>query len=131
VAATQHDINITLSQAQVAHVVQEVSTGAGLMPVFLGLYDLQASRKSVPLPQPDSRVSRTVLQALRVLAAFPTDGTDRQITEVAQELSLPTVTAHRYAKTWVAVGLLHQDPGSRRYRRATPPKRRRAPGRRV
>jgi hypothetical protein len=65
----------------------------------------------------DRTVSRSLLCGLVVLIAFPADGSDRGIKEVATELGLPTSTTHRYAHTLLTVGLLAQDPRTRRYRR--------------
>ena len=59
-----------------------------------------------------------MLRALLVPAAFPADGSERELTAVAEQLSLSPSTTHRYLRTWTAVGLLERDPDSRRYRRA-------------
>ncbi|MHB8241954.1 MAG: helix-turn-helix domain-containing protein [Solirubrobacteraceae bacterium] len=61
--------------------------------------------------------SRTTLRALLVLAAVPSDGGGRGVIELAEQLGLKTTSTHRYLRTWVAVGVLEQTPGSRLYRR--------------
>jgi hypothetical protein len=66
----------------------------------------------------DRTVSRSLLFGLVVLISFPVDGDGRGVKEVAGALDLPTSTTHRYAHTLLAVGLLEQDPRTRRYRRS-------------
>jgi hypothetical protein len=66
----------------------------------------------------DPQYSRSFLRGLLVLGAFPPDGSEREVTSVAAELEVPAGTTHRYIGTWLAVGLLDQDPTSRRYKRA-------------
>lgn len=61
-------------------------------------------------------LSRSLLMGLLVLAAFPVDGSERGIAELARELGLNSSTTHRYATTLVAVGLLAHNPRTRRYR---------------
>jgi DNA-binding IclR family transcriptional regulator len=64
-------------------------------------------------------VSRSLLLGLVALISLSVEGSDRGIKEVARELELPISTAHRYAHTLLAVGLLEQDTRTRRYRRRT------------
>jgi DNA-binding IclR family transcriptional regulator len=66
----------------------------------------------------DRTVSRSLLFGLVVLISFPVDEGGRGVKEVAGALDLPTSTTHRYAHTLLAVGLLEQDPRTRRYRRS-------------
>ncbi|HWY91159.1 MAG TPA: helix-turn-helix domain-containing protein, partial [Solirubrobacteraceae bacterium] len=64
----------------------------------------------------DDRFSRSLLRGLMVLAAFPSDGGSRRVTDVAKQLGLGASTTHRYAITLVELGLLERDPASRHYR---------------
>jgi DNA-binding IclR family transcriptional regulator len=64
-------------------------------------------------------VSRIVVRALLVLMSFPADGSKREVTAVAKRLGLSLSATHRYAATWVAVGLLERDADSRRYGRTS------------
>ncbi len=64
------------------------------------------------------RFSRSLLRGLMVLASFPADGSDRSVTDVAKQLGMGVSTTHRYASTFVEVGVLERDPISRRYRLA-------------
>lgn len=111
-------VTITLSDAQVARVVREASGDAGLTASLGGLNVLQKLQNAVLPLLEDHGYSRSTLRALLVLAAFPTDGTERALTDVARQFALSASTTHRYLGTWMAVGLLKQDPRSRRYRRA-------------
>jgi hypothetical protein len=112
-------VTIALTDAQVARVVREASGPSGLAPAFSSaLGDPATLAKSVLPFLADQGYSRSVLRALLVLAAFPADGSERELSAVASELSLSGSTTHRYLRTWTAVGLLERDPESRRYRRA-------------
>jgi hypothetical protein len=111
-------VSIDLSDAQVAQVVRSTSEGSGLVALLAGLGGEWTLRDSVTLLLDDPRYSRSFLLALLVLNAFPVDGSERELTGVAADLEVPAGTTHRYVGTWMAVGLLEQDPASRRYRRA-------------
>ncbi len=65
----------------------------------------------------DSNLSRSTLRALLVLDALPADGDERELTDIARQLDVSASTTHRYIHTWMALGLVEQDPRSRRYRR--------------
>lgn len=109
---------IPLTDGQVARVLRDASGGPGLGALLTGLEDLEKLRGSL-LPLLDEvRYSRSTLRALLVLAAFPVDGTLRELTEVARELHFSPSTTHRYMRTWMVLGLLDQDANSRKYRRA-------------
>ena len=113
------EITIALTDAQVARVMREAAGESGLAPAFSSaLGDPKTLSKSVRPFLADHGYSRSVLRALLVLAAFPADGAERELTAVAEQLSLSASTTHRYLRTWTAVGLLERDPETRRYRRA-------------
>jgi hypothetical protein len=112
-------VTVSLTEAQVARVVREASGSAGLAPAFSSaLSDPRTLAESVLPFLADQGYSRSVLRALLVLAAFPADGSERELSAVASQLSLSPSTTHRYLRTWTAVGLLERDPNSRRYRRS-------------
>lgn len=67
------------------------------------------------------RLSRSLIRGLVLLAAFEPGGRERGIVELAGELGFSPSTAHRYARTLVAVGLLEHSPVTRRYRLAPAP----------
>jgi Fic family protein len=64
------------------------------------------------------RLSKSLLSGLLLLASFPADGSYLRVTELAQMLDMSPSTTHRYFATLLTVGLLEQDPGTRRYRLA-------------
>ncbi len=66
----------------------------------------------------DSRYSQPVLMALLALAAFPGDGSNMDLVEVAGRFDWPSATTDQYFATWAALGALERDPASGRYRRA-------------
>jgi DNA-binding MarR family transcriptional regulator len=76
--------------------------------------------RQVTIALTEAQVARVLREASgeAVLAAFPADGTERELSSVANQLSLSPSTTHRYLRTWTAVGLLERDPNSRRYRRS-------------
>jgi hypothetical protein len=114
-------VTITLTEAQVARVVREASGPSGLASAFSSALSDPGTLATSVLPfLADQGYSRSVLRALLVLAAFPTDGSERELSAVAEQLSLSGSTTHRYLRTWTAVGLLERDPDSRRYRRSVP-----------
>jgi len=62
------------------------------------------------------RLSRSLLLGLLVLACFPRDGGSLAVSDVAERLDMSPSTTHRYMTTLLRVGLLEQDPQTRRYR---------------
>jgi IclR-like helix-turn-helix domain-containing protein len=52
-----------------------------------------------------------------VVLAYPADGSECELTDAARTIGLSPSTMHRYTRAWVALGVLEQDPDSRRYRR--------------
>jgi IclR helix-turn-helix domain len=117
--SSERQVTITLTDAQVARIVREASGPAGFAPAFSSaLSDPGTLAKSVLPFLADQGYSRSVLRALLVLAAFPSDGSERELSAVAEQLSLSGSTTHRYLRTWTAVGVLERDPDSRRYRRS-------------
>lgn len=115
--ADEAEIAIRLTHAQVAQVVRDAAGSSSLSRLLAGLGGPQALHSAV-LPLLDEHgYSRSTLRALLVLGAFPADGRGIELTDVARRLELSPSTTHRYVGTWMAVGLVEQDPVSRRYRR--------------
>jgi hypothetical protein len=121
-------VTISLTSTQISQVVRNASGRTGLSTMLADLEDQQALHDAVAPLLEDDNYSRSTLRALLVLAAFHPDGSERELTDVARELELSPSTAHRYVGTWMALGLLEQDPVSRRYRRAEQPHFRRSNG---
>jgi hypothetical protein len=114
---TDEDISIPLTKGQVARVIHRAAGGQGLLTLQVALNDPQFRVSLHPLMEDLKECSRTVLRALLVLTSFPADGSKREVTDVAKRLDLSMSVTHRYAATWVAVGVLERDPDSRQYRR--------------
>jgi IclR helix-turn-helix domain len=112
-------VKITLTDDQVAQIVRERSGDKGLEVLLSDMSDARTLTSSVDLALQADGYSRSTLRALLVLSRFPADQSERELTEVAGELGFSTSTTHRYLSTWVAVGVLQQDPDTRRYRRAS------------
>jgi len=66
----------------------------------------------------EKNVSQSLIQALIVLAAFSNDR-EHAVTRMGREIGMSTSTTWRYVRTWVALGLLEQDPDTHRYRVAS------------
>lgn len=109
-------VSLGLTADQVAKVIAEASTDADGGELLAGLARPEELTSSPLLD--DRTVSRSLLFGLVVLISFPADGSERGVKELARELDLPRSTTHRYIHTLHAVGLLEQDPLTRRYRRA-------------
>jgi DNA-binding MarR family transcriptional regulator len=112
---TTTGIHIELTRTQVERVVRVRSDGAGVASLLHGLADRELAASYAALSS-SPRLSRSLLLGLLVLACFPTDGGALTVTDVAEQLGLSPSTTHRYMTTLLAVGLLEQDPRSRRYR---------------
>jgi DNA-binding IscR family transcriptional regulator len=115
--STERDVTITLTNAQIARVVRAASGGAQLAGSLSGIGSLNALRHAM-LPLLDDRAySHSTFRAVIVFAAFPEDGSERELTDIARTIGLSPSTTYRYARTLAAVGLLEQHPDSRQYRR--------------
>jgi hypothetical protein len=111
-------VTIELSPAQVNQIVRAAS-GAGSMSVLLsGLNGAREALYAAPGQLDDRRLSRSLLAGLLMLACFPPDGSYLGNAQVARTVQIHPSTVHRYISTFVAVGLLEQDPRTRLYRLA-------------
>jgi hypothetical protein len=67
---------------------------------------------------PREDLSRSLIRGLALAASFEPGGPERGIVELAEEVGLSPSTAHRYARTLVAAGVLEHSPVTHRYRLA-------------
>jgi DNA-binding MarR family transcriptional regulator len=112
---TASGITIKLTRPQVEDIVRRRSEGTGVSSLLHGLADRELASNYEALSS-SPRLSRSLLLGLLVLASFPPDGDSLAVTDVAARLGLSPSTTHRYMTTLLTVGLLQQDPRSRRYR---------------
>jgi IclR helix-turn-helix domain len=118
-------VAIELTKAQVDQVVRAAGEGGTMSVLLSALRDSEWTMKldpedpSYPEQMEDRRLSRSLLSGLLVLSAFPANGGYLGIAEIARMLSMNTSTTHRYVNTLLSVGLLEQDPATRRYRIAS------------
>jgi IclR helix-turn-helix domain len=110
-------VSIMLTNEQLAVVAREMCQDTVLAQSLSPVSELQALRRVVASLLDDENYSRSTFRALLVLASFPADGSERELTDVARELGLSPSTTHRYLGTWLAVAVIEQSPSSRRYRR--------------
>lgn len=113
---TDRAISIELSRAQVDQIVRESSGEAGVSGLLRGLTDEQSLAAKYRALSESPRLSRSLLLGLLVLACFPTDGASLAVSDIAERLGMSPSTTHRYMTTLLAVGLLEQEPRTRRYR---------------
>jgi DNA-binding MarR family transcriptional regulator len=113
---TDSGICIELTGAQVEKVVRKSSRDDGISGLLRGPRDRAALASKSRALADSPRLSRSLLLGLMVLACFPADESSLAISDVAGQLSMSPSTTHRYITTLLAVGLLEQDPRTRRYR---------------
>jgi hypothetical protein len=143
----KRSITVTLSPAQVDHVVRAASAGrapsiatlvsnllAAPLPDGRGGSSTHAEGPAaaggpseaggptfggyLPTDDGDPRLSRSLLRGLSILTRFGPEGDPRGIVELAHDLGMSPSTAHRYAVTLVELGLLERCPKTRKYRLA-------------
>ncbi len=113
------EVWIRLSRVQ----VEEVVRAAGPESAILGLLRDLGAEPQLPIADiagdpmmTDRRLSRSTLTGLLVLACFSPPGTERRVSDVADQVHLTRSTAHRFIKTFQAAGLMEQNPDTRMYR---------------
>lgn len=65
----------------------------------------------------DRKISQSLIVGLLVLTSFHGDG-NQTVTAISIDIGQSASTTLRYLKTWVAVGVLEQDPTDHSYRLA-------------
>ncbi|HEY4897000.1 MAG TPA: helix-turn-helix domain-containing protein [Solirubrobacteraceae bacterium] len=108
-------IAIELTSSQIDRIVRRASDSNGVATLLHGLAGRAAMTPDFRELAESPRLSRSLLLGLLVLASFPTDGGALAVTDVAARLEMSPSTTHRYLSTLLAVGLLEQDPRTRRY----------------
>lgn len=78
----------------------------------------EATKRALRAALDDPQLSQSLLRGLALLSCYSPQREWRTISELAKELDLPPSTAHRYARTLRAIGLLEQHPATREYRPA-------------
>jgi hypothetical protein len=111
-------LTMELSQAQVDEVIRRASSSGDISMVLTGIGDAGLIWASNPEILNDTRLSRSLLLGLFVMAAMPADGSYVGCTQIARTLGTTSGSAHRYLTTLVAVGLVARDPTTRKYRLA-------------
>ena len=121
---TEPELWVPISLGQAERIVQQVvgakGPGVSLIRVLLALGGQDRVGMADLLADPefsDRNISKTLIVSLLVLTAFNAD-VDRRVTDISIDLGISMATTLRYLKSWVAVGILEQDPANRRYRLA-------------
>jgi DNA-binding MarR family transcriptional regulator len=113
---TDRAISIELTRAQVDQITREASGEDGVSGLLRGLTDERTLATKYRALSESPRLSRSLLLGLLVLACFPSDGASLAVSDIAERLGMSPSTTHRYMTTLLAVGLLEQEPRTRRYR---------------
>jgi hypothetical protein len=111
-------LRIELSPAQVAEVMRRVSGSGDISMVLTGFADVGLIWASNPEILDDTRLSRSLLAGIFVMAAMPADGSYVGCSQIARTLAMTSGSAQRYLTTLVAAGLVERDPATRKYRLA-------------
>jgi DNA-binding MarR family transcriptional regulator len=112
----ERSVSIDLTPGQVDQVVRGASGEEGVSSLLRGLGDRKALAAKYRALSDSPRLSRSLLLGLLVLACFPEDGGSLAVSDIAERLGMSPSTTHRYMTTLLAVGLLEQEPRTRRYR---------------
>lgn len=107
-------MTIQLTQPQVDSVIRQSGEGSGIEKLLRKMVDSGTVEESFNALRDSPRLSRSLLLGLVVLASFPA-GETLAVTDVAGKLGMSASTTHRYMTTLLTVGLLEQDPRTRRY----------------
>jgi len=110
---------------QINQVVRGAAQGGSVAALFGGpeLADVLAENESVLRAYAgfnNSKVSRSLLQALLILSSLPVDGSHLGIADISRIAGINSSTVHRYLATWLLVGVVDRDPNTRRYGRPRP-----------
>jgi hypothetical protein len=108
---------LELAESQVAAIVQAAAGAGAISALLAGVDNLQASLSRQMPALNDRRLSRSLLTGLLLLTHIP-PAPGIAISELKRVTGTTNSTAHRYATTLVAAGLVTQDPRTRKYMRA-------------
>jgi DNA-binding MarR family transcriptional regulator len=112
---TDTGISIDLTGPQIDRIIRESGQGGGIASMLRGLAGDETLLSRYEALAESPRLSRSLLLGLLVLASFPDDGSSLSVSDIAGRLGMSPSTTHRYLSTLLAVGLLEQDPRTRRY----------------
>ena len=114
------DVAIRLTRAQVREVLRAAAGTQATDPLAaLDTHALATANAAAGAPGSgaEQRLSSSLLRGLALLAAAA-DGEEHGIVQLARAVGISPSSAHRYAQTLVAAGLLERCPETRRYRLA-------------
>jgi IclR helix-turn-helix domain len=112
----QGTIAIELTDAQIALVVREAMGGGRPFPTLSRGLRSDGAVSAYHALQADPQLSCSLIAGMLVLAAVPEDRSYISIAEIARQTEMNSSTTHRYVKTLLALGLLDQNPATRKYR---------------
>lgn len=121
---TEPELWVPISIAQAERLIQQVvgakGPGISLIRVLLALGGqdrvAMADLRSDPEFN-DRKISQSLIIGLLVLTSFYPD-VDQTVTAISIDIGQNLSTTIRYLKTWVAIGVLEQDPTDHSYRLA-------------
>lgn len=108
-------VAIQLSREQIRQVAR-AAANAGNLSLLLSVPGEHAALTVCFQRWKGSRLSDSLLRALLLLASFPADRRYLSITDLSRKCAYSPSTTHRYVSTFLAAGVLEQDPRTREYR---------------
>src|ERR1700685_2533148 len=112
-------VSITLTNAQVSHVVRDASHDKSVWSALAGIQDRSALAATYKNLSTSPQHSRSLLLGLLLLVTLPADGETIALGEIADLLDMSPSTTCRYIVTLLAAGLVEQNPHTREYKIAT------------
>jgi hypothetical protein len=111
-------VTVALTDAQLGLIARQLSDGATVTDTVSELARHGAFQDSFEILLNDARYSHSLVRALLLLTAFPDDGGELSVKDLANRLGWSTSTTHKYVLTWTALGVLERT-NKRHYRYAT------------
>jgi len=110
-------VEITLTPAQVAQVIRGAAPETLVDPFDAELGDRWLRDRLGPMLS-GGCYSIVTVRAVLTLLTIPKHKDGVAVRRLAEQLGLAPSTTLRYVNTWQALGMVDQDPETRRYRRA-------------
>jgi DNA-binding MarR family transcriptional regulator len=109
-------VQLELGAEQVTQILEAAAKSGNFQLLLRGLSIDGAALAALPAEAENSRLSRSLLQGLMVLASFPRDGSYVKLKTLANTVGMEPSTTHRYLSTLVGVQLIEHDRDTRKYR---------------
>jgi Fic family protein len=109
-------VSITLSSQQIARVVLAATQDGNPSISFTNQLADLLGREALVAGLENPHLSQSLMRGMFILVHLRSIGDWVSISDLASEMDMTRSTAHRYLATLLAIGLIEQDPRSRKYR---------------